>query len=212
MRKFIDQLYLALEGPLPGEAAQNRMSKIYRSHSLDKRTATARKAGVMALFYPKNKEWNLVFIERVKNKKDRHSGQISFPGGSFDQEDITFVRTAVRETEEEIGVPGEQINVLGELSPLYIPISNFLVHPFVGYVDFTPEFRPEIKEVHSILEAPFAPFLDRNAISTTHIQLPNNLVLNDVPHFEVKKKVIWGATAMMMNELIEVVKGQASPS
>ena len=201
MDYFIKQLQDRLTGALPGAEAQYRMAHGSRK-GLYGHPENAKKAGVLALFYPKAQDWHLVFIERVSNHKDRHSGQISFPGGRFEPADGHLGNTALREAEEEIGIAQKDVQVLGALSQLYIPVSNFLVHPYVGFIDYTPNFQPEVSEVANILETPFKAFLQKENVAKKAIQLPGNLVLKDVPHFSVANKVIWGATAMMMSELV----------
>lgn len=201
MDYFIKQLQDRLLAPLPGPEAQYKMAhgsrKGLHGHPMD-----AKQAGVLALLYPKAEDWHVVFIERVSNHKDRHSGQISFPGGRFETSDQTLANTALREAEEEIGITQKDVQVLGALSKLYIPVSNFLVHPYVGFIDYTPSFLPEASEVADIIETPFKTFLNKENVAQKAIHLPGNLILEDVPHFNVENKVIWGATAMMMNELV----------
>lgn len=198
---FIKQLEGRLSAPLPGPEAQYKMAHGSRK-GLYGHPDNAKQAGVLALFYPKAQDWHLVFIERVSNLKDRHSGQISFPGGRFEPADQNLANTAVREAEEEIGIAQKDIQLLGALSHLYIPVSNFLVHPYIGFVDYTPQFQPEVSEVAGLLETPFKTFLQEENVAQKAIHLPGNLVLKDVPHFKVGNKVIWGATAMMMSELV----------
>ena len=207
MNAFITQLKKELAKPLPGLAAQHKMSTVTRQYNAEA-PSDARKAGVLALFYPKDTDWHLIFIERVTNKNDRHSGQISFPGGKVDATDPSYEYTALREAEEEVGVAANSINLLGSLTKLYIPVSNFLVHPFVGFLDYTPTFQAQQSEVQALLEAPFSTFLKEETIKkkTLHI---NQFTLKDVPYYEVKEKVIWGATAMMMSELVEVARQPA---
>ncbi len=207
MDSFITELKKELAKPLPGIAAQHKMSSITRRYNTQA-PDNAREAGVLALFYPKDTDWHLIFIERVANKKDRHSGQISFPGGKVDPTDPSYAYTALREAEEEVGVAANSINLLGNLTNLYIPVSNFLVHPFVGYLDHTPTFQAQESEVQALLETPFSTFLKEETIKrkTLHI---NQYTLRDVPHYEVKDKIIWGATAMMMSELVEVARQPA---
>jgi 8-oxo-dGTP pyrophosphatase MutT (NUDIX family) len=165
----------------------------------------ARQAGVLVLFYPQNQRWNLVLIERVaSNPNDRHGGQVSFPGGRFEEGDESLLHTALREAQEEVGVDPPKVSVLGALTQLYIPVSNFLVHPFVGYTDHRPDFRPQESEVKSILEVPFRELQQPGAVQRTDLQVAGSFLLKDVPCFMVSGKVVWGATAMMLSELLEV--------
>ncbi|HKK74372.1 MAG TPA: CoA pyrophosphatase [Saprospiraceae bacterium] len=209
MQRFIPQLGKALQQPLPGVEAQLKLAHGSRKE-LRGHPSNARKAAVLALFFPKETDWHLALIQRAAHDKDRHSGQISFPGGRHESADPDFRFTALRETEEEIGVKAENINILGDLSSLYIPVSNFLVHPYVGFVDFTPTFQPEPSEVDQVLELPFFEFLKEQSIGKTTLLLPNQIQLKDVPHFKIKDHVIWGATAMMMSELVTVAQSVAN--
>lgn len=205
MHTLIDSLQKRLSEPLPGAEAQYRMAHLSRRPPALDIPADARLAGVLALFYPKAGNWHLVFIERnTDNPNDRHSGQISFPGGKFESSDGSLRQTALRETEEEIGIAASSIQVIGSLSELYIPVSNFLVSPTVGFIDFAPQFIPHPGEVKSILEAPFSLFLEKDTIATTDLTLASGFVLRDVPYFKIGSKVLWGATAMIMSELLEV--------
>lgn len=205
MNEFIDRLHHQMRQPLPGQGAQFKMASLTRVRPTIP-PPTARQAGVLALFYPKAGEWHIVLIERMDaNPNDRHGGQISFPGGKFEKADGTLLQTALRESQEEIGIDAATVNVLGPLTQMYIPVSNFLVNPFVGYLDYTPVFSPQAEEVKSVLEIPFNLFYEPGIISQTDIRVGGNMMLRDVPYFDLQGKVLWGATAMMMNELIEVV-------
>lgn len=205
MQRFIPQLDKALKQPLPGLDAQLKLAHGTRK-GLYGHPKDARTAAVLALFFPKEDDWHLALIQRAAHEKGHHAGQISFPGGRHEASDPDFRHTALRETEEEIGVKANKISILGDLSSLYIPVSNFLVHPFVGYVDFAPDFQPEPSEVAQVLELPFSEFLADQAIGKTTLELPNQMKIKDVPHFNVKNHIIWGATAMMLSELVTVAQ------
>ncbi|MCB9282803.1 MAG: CoA pyrophosphatase [Lewinellaceae bacterium] len=201
------QLKERLHGPLPGKDAQFRMAHVARRIDVPV-PDHARQAGVLALFYPDREgQWNLALIERVShNPNDRHGGQISFPGGRFEEADGTMLRTALRETREEIGVDTSRVEVLGALTDLYIPVSNYQVHPFVGVLETTPTFFPQWEEVASIVEAPLDLLCDPATRQTTDLRISSNILLKDVPYFNVLGKVIWGATAMMLSELLELLE------
>lgn len=206
MDAFITCLSEGLTPPLPGREAQFRMAIMAR-RSYAPAPEDARKAAVLALFFPRNDEWHIALIQRsAANPNDRHSGQISFPGGSFDAEDEDLLHTALREAEEEINVPANSVQILGALTSLYIPVSNFEVFPFVGYTRSIPDFRPEPGEVQSIIEAPFRIFQEASFETTTEITLGEHLVLRDVPCFWVNGHIVWGATAMILSELLACIK------
>ncbi len=206
MDDFIQTLADRLQQPLPGQDAQFKMAHAARRTAVST-PPDARQAGVLALFYPKDKEWHLVFIERdSSNPNDRHGGQISFPGGKYEVGDETPANTALREAQEEIGVDPAKIEILGALTNLYIPVSNFQANPFVGFTSETPNFVPQEREVRSILEVPFSLLQQPDIIQYIDLQLAQNMTLREVPHFNLFGKVVWGATAMMLSELLEVIQ------
>ena len=202
---FIQHIQVQLTNPLPGALAHKKMTHEGRQY-LPLEAENPRTAGVMILFYPRENQWNIILIERSSdNPHDKHKGQISFPGGQRESEDSSFIHTALRETEEEVGVPSNEIKVLGELSSLYIPVSNFKVFPVVGYVDFIPEFIPQQSEVKALLETPFDIFLQKETRQIKDLALPNKMILPNVPFFNVQGKTVWGATAMILSELLELI-------
>jgi len=203
---LIDHLRTQLQQPLPGPEAQYKMAHVGRpAHPAT--PSDARKAGVMALFYPGSPTtgWHLVLIERVQKHGDRHSGQVSFPGGKHEPQDRDLWATALRETEEEVGVPQHSVERLGALTPLYIPVSHFEVHPYVAFTLSRPNFRPQASEVAEILEVPFADLTDPSTRKITDLPINYAITLRDIPYFDVHQRIVWGATAMMLNELLELV-------
>lgn len=206
MKSFVEHIQRQLNLPLPGVEAQYKMAHAVRKNPRPF-PENARKAGVMALFYEKEGEPHIVLIKRVvTNANDKHSGQISFPGGKYEEQDINMSQTALRETEEEIGVLANKIQLLGALTTLYIPVSNFLVYPFVGYLSETPQFNLQLTEVDSIIEIPFSSFHDISIRKQTDLKISSQITLNKVPYFSIDNHVIWGATAMILSELIDVVE------
>ncbi len=202
---FISELSKQLQAPLPGQEAQYRMAHAVRqSYALP--PADVREAGVLALFFPQHDDWHLTLIRRTShNPNDRHGGQISFPGGKREAEDIDLSHTARREAEEEVGVPASEIKLLGRLSKLYIPVSNFMVHPFVGYLDEAPQFSPQFSEVEEVITVSFRQLADPATRQRTDIPISPQLTLREVPYFNVSEQVVWGATAMMISELLVVM-------
>jgi len=167
---------------------------------------------VLVLLFPEKDDWHVALMERSShNPNDRHGGQISFPGGSFDPEnDPSLLHTALREAHEEMGIEPKEAEVLGALTDLYIPVSNFHVFPFVACLRAAPVFVPQEEEVSAILTAPISFFTDEKSIQITELVLGGNFVLKDVPCFMVEGRVMWGATAMIMSELTAVFAGLPS--
>jgi len=192
---------------LPATLAHIKMApkgRIEELKNLDLTTKTPRIAAVMMLFYPKNDETHLVLI--VRNAYNGvHSSQIAFPGGKYEISDVNFEETALRETEEEIGVSTDKIEIIKHFTPMYIPPSNFLVHPFLGISKEELSFYPDIREVADIIELPLSVFLDDEIIIET--ALATSYAANVlVPAFSIQNHIVWGATAMILSELRDVLK------
>ncbi|MBT8244871.1 MAG: CoA pyrophosphatase [Winogradskyella sp.] len=194
--------------PLLGEEAHAKLSPPYRLQLTEKykeKRKTAPKAGVMALFYPNYKnETQLVFILR-KTYKGVHSAQVGFPGGKVELSDVDLKHTALRETEEEIGVPMREVKVIKTLSPLYIPPSNFMVHPFFGVSEKELSFIKQEEEVEDIIEVSVLDILNDKNIIKTKVPTSYNIEV-DVPAFLLNDYKVWGATAMMLSEIKVLLK------
>lgn len=206
-QKFIEELRQNLAQPLPGKEAHFGMAPTSRRKYAIAPT-DARIACVMALFYPSKvaNDLNIALIERAdsKNPNDTHRGQIGFPGGKLELTDLSHEAGALRETEEEIGIPRNDIHVIGTLTDLYIPVSNFKVFPFVGFLKEKPKFIRQASEVRSILEVPFREIQDESNRKIKDLRVQENITMKNVPYFDIQGHVVWGATAMMLNELIKV--------
>ncbi len=196
----------ALQGPLPGVEAQLQLAHPARTLQAPF-GKTPREAGVLILLYAHDDEFFFPLIERTShNPQDRHRGQIGLPGGKRETQDADIIATAVREAEEEVGVPRESIEVLGALSTLYIPVSNFNVSPIVATTSARPAWIPQSSEVARIIEAPFAALQHAEAVKHTDRTVGEGVRLKQVPYFDVGGEVVWGATAMILSELRQVVK------
>lgn len=209
MEDWIHRLERRLQQPLPGEPAQIEMAHAFR-RKLWPAPPEARDAAVLILCYPRQNDWWTVFIERTSsNDRDRHSGQISFPGGKREPGE-SIEACAVREAHEEIAVEPDSVRVIGALTPLYIPVSGFLVHPVVGYTEQPSAFVGQQTEVASILEVPFRHFTLPDNRKHTDMLLGNGMKVKDVPYFDASGRVIWGATAMILSELLYVLERPAA--
>lgn len=203
---MIQNLKHQLSQDLPGRPAQYKMAHAVRVNYPPPPT-DARVACVLNLLYPKDNDWHIVLIERMSTHKgDQHSGQISFPGGGLEPNDPSLSAGAIREANEEVGVIAEDVELLGQLTDIYIPVSNFLVHHFVGKLDYTPDFIPQPSEVKSILEVPLDHLRDPNTIQRKDLKISSKITLKNVPYYSVNDHVVWGATAMMLSEFLEVVE------
>jgi len=194
--------------PLPGVEAQLKLAPILRMQELEKldiSTKSPNKAGVMAMFYP-NKQGvtHLVLILR-KTYQGVHSNQVGFPGGRVEDIDKNLKHTALRETEEEIGIPGKDIKVLKRLTRLYIPPSNFWVYPYVGLYEKTPCFIPQESEVEQVLEVALSDLIDEENLITQTLSTSYADEI-EVPAFFLNGHVVWGATAMMLSELKDMLR------
>jgi 8-oxo-dGTP pyrophosphatase MutT (NUDIX family) len=207
-RDFEKRIVKVTKMELPGEAVQFKMAPIERLQEL-KRVAreknTAKQAGVMSLFYPsENFETKLILILR-KTYKGVHSAQVGFPGGKLEAQDRTIQDAALRETEEEVGVSRDTISVLKKLTEIYIPPSNFFVQPFLGITTELPKFVPQEKEVEALIEVSLRDFMDDVNVITQTLSTSYAESI-DVPAFKLNGHIVWGATAMMLNEVRELLK------
>jgi 8-oxo-dGTP pyrophosphatase MutT (NUDIX family) len=190
-----------LAGALPGAEAQRRFAPVplLEGWSPDHRPDSARPAAAMILIFP-GREGPAVPLTVRHPSLPRHAGQVSLPGGAIDPGESPL-SAALREAEEEIGVTADRIRVLGPLSTLWIAVSNFVVHPFVGVTDMRPEFRLHANEVSALLEVPVNHLRDRGRLRWAP-RVPGRP--GRYPYFDVGNEVVWGATAMMLGEFVSL--------
>lgn len=202
--EFFGWLTQRMKYPLPGTYAQQRMASPTRVLEWKKSGIPdhSRPGAVLILFYPGEKTVSLVLIQRPEYQ-GVHGGQISFPGGKWEKSDESLICTALRESNEEIGINPDDVHVIGKLSPLYIPPSNYLVTPIVGYACAPLSFHPDNKEVDSIIEIAFEDLISRDIIQRRTISTSVGLFA-DTPAYVIGPHVIWGATAMIISELLEI--------
>lgn len=200
---WIEQFKHRLREPLPGWAAQRKFEPTlgygrHRSPPLD----GARQAAVMVLFYPDVGRWNLPLVVRPQTMAS-HAGQIGLPGGALEAGESEH-EAALRELEEELGVPPRLVQPIGELSPIYVYASNFHVTPFVGFCNSRPQFVPDAREVAELVELPLAELCNPANFGTCvrHKQACQFTV----PCIHYGDHEIWGATAMLLGELVQLLE------
>lgn len=194
--------------PLPGREHQFKMSPPFREQLLkeyEEEMKHARKAGVMALFYPDHNALSKLVLILRKTYRGVHSAQVGFPGGKYEKSDADLKMTALRETEEEIGINKSKIEVLKPMTELYIPPSNFMVFPFIGISDSPLKFTKQDDEVEDIIEADVADLLDDTNISRFNVMTSLGKKI-EVPAYLLSGQIVWGATAMMLSEIKELIK------
>ncbi len=200
---FLIKLESRLKEEKPGLKAQLRLvpdprpgDKVYQEVQ-----DSCQRAGVLVLLYLLNNRWCVLLTQRTQRVL-HHRSQISFPGGQQDPgEDLRH--TALRETFEEVGVPPQSLNILGELTPLFIPPSNFCIYPFVASAPKRPDFRPCAQEVAQVLEIPLGHLTDSRNLRQEKWELRGKEIL--VPFYGYQEHKIWGATAMVLSELLDIV-------
>lgn len=205
---FIQNLRNRLAAPLPGREAQYKMAFAHRVEELQHRLNPpehAKTACVLLALWEEAGDWRTALIRRTENPRDRHSGQISFPGGRHDVGDISFAHTALREAHEEIGVHPNQVEVLGALTELYIPVSNFSVYPFVGLLHAPPNFQLQAGEVEQVFSPSLAYFQDPASRNTADVLVGGQLAVKQVPCFLIEDRPVWGATAMILSEFLALL-------
>lgn len=204
--EFITNLKIKLQQPLPGMDAQFEMAHVKREKIFENApdALVYRPSAVLIVTYPNElNEPIVLLIERV-TYNGVHSGQIALPGGKADPGDRDLKATALREFFEETGSDATP-EIIGALTPIYIPVSKFVVHPFVGYLTERPQFTKSEREVQQLIEWPLAELVLPETVKQTVVEPMPGFKLT-TPYFDIKEKVLWGATAMIMNELKWVLK------
>lgn len=206
MEQLINNLKKRLKAELPGAEAQYKLAPLNRKkpQPIGELATDYRKSAVMILLcLDAELNWYIPLIERMAYE-GVHSAQISFPGGKHEDYDVDLKQTALRECDEEIGL--NNIELLGELSDLYIPVSKFLVKPFIGLnLEPNPVFKPQPREVNRVLHLPLNKLLEDKIIEWGDVPAQNGMRIN-VPYIGLESKKIWGATAMILSELREVLR------
>lgn len=228
----IDTLKIRLQEELPGAASHLKMAPAHRLdefRAIRDKDFNPRLSAVLVLLYPGDAgstmpagQTSFVDAESSENSSPPlstlkivfirrgeyvgiHSGQIAFPGGRYEDDDADLCETAMREAEEEIGVSRDSYEIIGQLSDLYVPPSNFLVRAFVAYAPRRPSYIPDPREVQEVIELDFSHFFNSTNIKVKDFPAHNSVNNTSAPYFDVEGVTIWGATAMMLTELVDLI-------
>lgn len=207
MNEFEAKIHAAISNSLPGENAHLLMNPSGRGLSSEakKKANNVRESAVAIVMYSTEISHEIVLIQRP-DYIGAHGGQISFPGGKRDVGDLDLKATAIRECHEEIGISLEDSIFLGQLTPVYIPVSNFHVEPYLFYCDQIPLFVKDEREVQHIFSISIADLLHDGTISSMEIEIKGDRLYKDIPCFLINEKKIWGATALILSELKEILR------
>lgn len=187
--------------PLPGVNAQMKMAPTGRQMEIPRKVAFRKSAVLMPIL--ESQEGVRLVLTRRTVYPGVHSGQISFPGGKFEAGESDAAEVALRESFEEIGLSREQVDILGELSKLYIPVSQMLVYPVLARVKYPVQWVINEREVDEVLEVPIAHFMDARQIISYEVKRAEQRLI--APAYAMDTIPVWGATAMMISELVELL-------
>jgi 8-oxo-dGTP pyrophosphatase MutT (NUDIX family) len=203
---LVDFFEQKMKEPLPGLAAQLKMEPPHRHNEFQKNPdfSNYRKSAVLIILWVDHESLNTAFI--LRSEYDGfHSNQIAFPGGKNEKSDQNLVHTALREANEEVGINPETVKVVGSLTPLFIPPSRFIVYPVIGITKNKPDFKTDPREVRTLLITDISKFLNIKNIVKHQFNI-RNTTINDIPCYKMDDHLIWGATAMILSELLEIIK------
>jgi 8-oxo-dGTP pyrophosphatase MutT (NUDIX family) len=205
MRRFAEKLRNEIQKGLPGTEVQWQMASSDRMvRNFPKVPGKdARVAAVLILLYPDHGSIFTIFMQR-HDYEGIHGGQISFPGGKKEQSDKDVIHTAIREANEETGVDPSKISVIGTLTPLFIPVSNMIVTPVVGWIKEKPVFNHQVEEVAFLIDSDLKTLLDPSIVKIKPFEIRGELI--KVKYFDYKGNMIWGATAMILHELLTLIR------
>lgn len=206
-KAFSQQITKVKKMELPGEAMHFDMAPIERLRELKQQARAAKQgklAAVLCLFYPDQHQQTHFMLILRKTYHGVHSAQVGFPGGKPEPEDPDLIGTALRESWEEVGVRPEEVQVLKELTEIYIPPSRFFVRPFMGIAQLRPNFVKQDEEVEAMIEVPLQELMAQHSRITQQLSTSYAKTIN-VPAFKLQEHIVWGATAMMLNEVREMI-------
>ena len=205
MEEMILALREAMESNLPGISAHVEMSPIRRPHADFPERANAKQSAVAVILATHQNNLSIILTKR-NTYNGAHSGQVSFPGGRKDNSDIDLEFTARRESAEEIGLSLTKNNLLGSFTEVYIPVSNFLVQPYLYFLPELPVLKPNLREVNEVFFMPVEHLKSSRSISVMEVKTAQGIIYKNIPCFRHEKHEIWGATALILNELRHLLK------
>lgn len=197
-----------LSMPLPGLASHLKLAPLTRAKQIaeyDENQINAKKSAVMILLYQVEESLKVILIRR-SFYVGIHAGQIAFPGGRYEEEDGNVENTALREIEEEIGITANKIQVLGRLTDIYVPPSNFLISIFVGYLNQKPIYKIDEREVAEVIEIDLNVFFKENIIFEKEFFVPSMQSSTRALCYQIGNIDLWGASAMVMTEFLDAIK------
>jgi 8-oxo-dGTP pyrophosphatase MutT (NUDIX family) len=174
--------------------------------AIEEHGASLRRAAVLIPLFKTASEYRILFTKRT-DTVDEHKGQISFPGGKIEDEDASPLETALREADEEIGLSRKDVTVLGQMDDARTLSSNYIVHPFVGLIPYPYDFKTSVQEVRELIEVPFQVFLSGDSAGENTPVVYEGVTYQSLAYYH-RGEVIWGATARIMRNLVDLVKGK----
>ncbi len=206
---LIAKIKTQIEEALPGEDAHLEMSPLYRQKSSEalKNNPNYKESAVAVILFEAaagSGEYYCILTQR-STYTGKHSGQMSFPGGKPESNDASLLATALRETFEEIGIESILLEHIGNLTPVYIPVSNFKMNPFIFYCSEIPKFQLDPREVDAVINFKLTDLANDFTKSETEITLPDGTIRSNIPCFVLNEKIVWGATALVLNELKQIL-------
>lgn len=205
---FKNLLQKSIQLGLPGEEAQRHFAPLSRplSSIAKKEASSYRESAVAIVLFQQNDEMNVLLIQRP-TYDGAHSGQVAFPGGKREQTDQDLFQTAVRETYEEVGIELSEDSYVQALTPVFIPVTGFHVDVHLFVLNQLPALQLSEREVVEAFSVPLSDILDDAKIKRKDIRINKEIIIKDVPYFDLYNKVVWGATALMLGELRAILKG-----
>jgi len=200
---IIGSIQERLKKPLPGTSA-HLITKVESKikFSFSNATENPKKASVLILLFPEEDDIHF-FLTKRTDTVEHHKGQVSLPGGTCEKNEEIY-QTALRETEEEIGVDSNQVKIIGKLTPFFTPISGFIVHPFIGWCNERPETKKQLEEVHELFTASLSDLIDDRLLKTEKWLLRGYEA--KVPYFDFTGHKVWGITGAILCEFKLILK------